>query len=151
MHTLTGTRFGSISFADAERLTFDIGPLGFENFTEYVLFQSKAGSAFRWLQSLQEPGLAFLLVDPANYLEYCPEVSDAVMHALKADDVDGLRVYTTASVPSGDATQMTINLAAPIIINWQTQKAIQAVLDNPAYTVRYSVFHNAGSGEAKAA
>ena len=99
---------------------------------------------FRWLQSLEEPSLAFLLVDPGEYInDYNPTFSAKVLEGLELQ-VDTPRIlYTTANIPLGKPDQMTINLAGPILINALTQKAKQVVVEDAAYTTRHRVFQSA--------
>src|SRR6185295_7181281 len=59
-------RFGEIEFAEDVIITFPDGVLGFPGDRRYLLLEHDAeGSPFKWLQSLDNPDLAFIVVDPA--------------------------------------------------------------------------------------
>lgn len=58
---LEGTRFGTIEFAEEDLVTLPDGMIGFSEFNQFVIVNTKDESPFRWLQSLEEPKLAFLL------------------------------------------------------------------------------------------
>ena len=62
--------------------------------------------------------------------------------ALELGIADGNQalVYTTASIPHGRPRDMTLNLAAPIVISGATRLGKQIVLENEAYTMRHRVF-----------
>ncbi len=120
------------------------GLLGFPDFTRYLILQHRDGSPFRWLQCLDEPTLAFLIVDPSHYVsEYAPTLSDEAQASLELDAESPVLVYTIVTIPRGMPEKMTINLAGPIVINGANRKASQLVIDDPQYSVRHSVFDSA--------
>ena len=65
MHVVTKP-FGSIEVDERQRLRFPCGLFGFEHLTEFVLLDS-AQPPFYWLQSLEEPEIAFVLIDPSFF------------------------------------------------------------------------------------
>ena len=66
--------------------------------------------------------------------------NDGVMDEI-GDDIqdDNIRVYCALTVPQ-DITKMTINLKAPIIVDFDTMKGIQLIADNSEYQVRYPIY-----------
>ncbi len=138
---IEGTRFGIIEFEQDDVVQFGEGLIGFPELRQYVLLNHKPESPFRWLQSLEEPSLAFLVTDPIPWVEeYSPDIPDEVGEALGISSEDPVLVYTTAAIPPGSPTDMTINLAAPIVVNPVSREGFQVVLDNEAYTMKYRVF-----------
>lgn len=143
-YTLKGTRFGDLQYEKDDVLSFPEGIIGFWQLTEFVLLNPKADGQFRWLQSTQEPSLAFLLTDPTFYLEeYSKAVGDLDLAELGIDGNTPYMVMVTASIPKGDPQGMTINLAAPVVINVASRKGAQILLDNPAYTIKHRAFADA--------
>jgi flagellar assembly factor FliW len=141
---LTGTRFGDIEFGPNDVLFFKQGLIGFPNLQEFVLISHKDDSPFRWLQSVQETSMAFLCAVPQHFVpEYNPDLSTSVVEALKLEEDTDRYVLTTASIPKGQPDGMTLNLAAPILVNANTRSALQFVLDDEAYTVKHRVFPTA--------
>ena len=53
--------------------------------------------------------------------------------------VGGPLFLSVVTVPS-DLTKMTANLKAPIVINMNTKKACQLIVNNDNYEVRYNVY-----------
>lgn len=146
MITLTGTRFGTIEFDSAATLLLENGLIGLPDLREFVLVETKPGSAFSWLQSLDEPALAFLVADPDRY---APGYGDSVV--ARANDIPDAVVLTTASVPPGKPQETTLNLAGPIVLNANTRRGRQMVLDDSTYTTPYRVFPQKDSEYVRAA
>lgn len=144
-HTsLTGTRFGDIEYTAEDVVVFPQGLIGFPALTQYVIVCPKPESAFRWLQSTEEPALAFLVTDPANYVpDYAPLLSQSVARDLGLKEDTARMVLTTVNIPRGKPEDMTVNLAGPILVNLETRTACQIVLEDEAYTTKYRVFHAA--------
>ena len=70
---------GIITVDEKQRLSFPEGLFGFEQFTDYVLFESEY-EPFLWLQSTEKKALAFLVVDPFLICnDYEMDVDDKVL------------------------------------------------------------------------
>lgn len=147
------TRFGQIEIDAASALSFPEGLLGFPEAKSFVLLNHKPNSPFRWLQSVEEPALAFLVAEPATMVKgYEFEISDALAAFLGVDDQVPPVVYATVSIPSGCPNEMTMNLAGPILISPRTGLAAQIVIDDSAYTTKHKVFQNeSAEGSQRAA
>lgn len=138
--TFHSARFGSIEFESTDVVAFEQGLLGFPNCRSFLILEHRPGSPFRWLQSLEEAELAFLVIDPSHLvLNYAPEISDAEAQSLQLSE-DSLRfVYTIVTIPPGRPEAMTLNLAAPLLINAETRQARQIVLEGDLYPIRFPV------------
>ena len=116
------------------------GIIGFESCRDYVVVRHDDKSAFRWLQSLQEPGVAFPVVEPFSFRpDYAPTISDtdARMLGLKADTPTLL--FVVVSVPGNDPQAMTANLLAPIVINALTRQGKQVIVLDEGYSTRHDL------------
>ena len=60
---IQSTRFGTIEYGDEDTIIVRDGLLGFPNCTQFLVINHKEGSAFRWLQSLEEPDVALYGLD----------------------------------------------------------------------------------------
>jgi flagellar assembly factor FliW len=150
--TIDGTRFGAIDYEEEDVLTFREGLIGFPNGRRYLLLSLKDDSPFRWLQSLEEPALAFLVADPAHWLlDYEPVVRKEIAQALALTEETPRFLLTTAVIPPGRPDEMTLNLAGPLLINAETRQGAQVVLEDDAYTIRHRVFQSANRVSASAA
>jgi len=133
------TRFGTIHIDDNKAITFDDGIIGFEQYKRYVLLSVNNNSKFYWLQSIDEPDLAFACMDPLNVCDdYSPKIDKGIFDELQTENSEILVLCVV--VIKTDISQSTVNLAAPIIINTDKQKAKQVVLQNDKYNPRHLVF-----------
>lgn len=151
MTTLTTetARFGRIAYTNEDVVTFEHGLVGFPSLNGFVLIQHKEDSPFRWLQSIDEGEMAFLVVDPAHYVDgYSPEVPDFEAEAVGLKEETPRLVYTIVSIPPGKPEDMTINLAGPIVVNLETGKARQVVIEDACYSIRHKVFQKKQADEA---
>ncbi|MHB8637524.1 MAG: flagellar assembly protein FliW [Fimbriimonadaceae bacterium] len=138
------TRFGTVGYTDADVVLFNDGPVGFPEHRRFLLLCHKPDSPFRWLQSLDEPQLAFLITDPASWVPtYAPTISDADVERLGLIASAPRLVYVTVTIPPGKPEEMTVNLAGPILIDLERRLAIQLVLQDETYTTKHRVFPQA--------
>lgn len=145
-------RFGEIEFATEDVVTLSDGLLGFEENTRYVVLQHGDGGPFRWLQSIEDANLAFLIVDPAYFVpEYAPLLENSQAQALGLTEGTPRLVYTIVTIPKGKPEEMTLNLAGPIVINAQTRMACQVIVEDESCSVRHRVFEKAKTEEPVAA
>ena len=132
---LPGTRFGTVEFDSESTLEIEGGLVGLPGLERFVLFEARPGSPFSWLQSLDDPGMAFLVAEPRRYVDgYEGEV------ARRAPEMADAVVLATANVPAGKPRETTLNLAGPIVVDGRTRRGRQMVLEDAAYTTRYRVF-----------
>ncbi len=135
--------FGEVDIADDKIIEFAGGIIGFPELTKFALIHDEekgVGVGIRWLQSMQEPAFAMPVMDPLVVREdYNPEVEDELLTDLGELNEDNLLVLVTVTVPS-DLTKMTVNLKGPIVINSQTRKACQVIVEGNEYIVKYPIY-----------
>ncbi len=129
--------FGEMEIKASSILHFAQPPFGFEKYKTFALIYDKTiGSSIVWMQSLEEPALCFLLMDPTP-LEafFAPKLSEAG-EKLLGKTLDGTyECWVMMSIP-GRAQDTTLNLKSPIFINPQTNCAAQIMLEQE-YPVRF--------------
>ncbi|CUU07253.1 MAG: flagellar assembly protein FliW [Fimbriimonadales bacterium] len=137
LHT---TRFGTINIEAGDIITFPDGLVGLSQLKRFVLINHQEGSPFRWLQSVEEPGFALLLIDPWFFCaDYEVVLSDAEVERLRVSDDSVLVVYTTVTIPPGKPHAMTANLMAPIVINATERCGRQVILEDERYHTRHPI------------
>ncbi len=134
------SRFGSVEISEDDILNFSEGILGFAGLDKFVLLDDPHDEIFAWLQSCQNPQVAFPVLEPELFTEnYKIELSRHDLDALQIKSLEGTRSFTIITIPE-DPTQMTANLKAPIVINLQTRHARQCVLQDNHLAIREPIF-----------
>lgn len=124
-------------------INFNHGLLGFENVTSFVLVDIPEIPDFKWLQSIVNTELAFLLVDPFTIKkDYYVELSDEMVTELDISAPEDVLVYTIVTVPKSGFKDATTNLIGPLIINWTKKKAKQIIFERTNNTIRYPLLTN---------
>jgi flagellar assembly factor FliW len=129
------TRFGVIQIAEDRVITFPKGLLGFPQAKRYCLLEPGDDACFFWLQSLDEPSLAFVVTDPALFVaEYSVPIRPEQMGELALATLEDAQVFVI--VNKVDAT-LTGNLQGPLVINTITRSGEQMVLAEKRWTTRH--------------
>lgn len=134
--------FGEIEADESKIITFPSGIIGFPDLQRFLLIhdEEKTNSMISWLQSVDEPAFAMPVVDPLGVLDnYNPVVEDDFLSDLEELDENEMLVQVTVTVPQ-DISKMTVNLAAPIVVNVKNMKAVQIIIDEPEYAVKYPIY-----------
>jgi flagellar assembly factor FliW len=133
--------FGEIEINEEDIIIFEEGIPGIKGSTRYaLLINSEQESPFFWLQSIDDKEVAFALVNPiAIYPDYSPKVDIEVVKKLGEPKEEDLIVSAIVVVPE-DITKMTVNLKAPLVINRETQKGMQVIVDNEEYHIRHNLY-----------
>ena len=132
-------KFGLIRVEENKIITFEQGILGFEEDKRYLLVTLENNKTFYWLQSVDNPALALPCMDPLLVCDnYAPEIEGSILEKLEVSKANLLVLCVVVIKP--EMKKSTVNLAAPIIINTDKQKAMQVVLQNDKYHPRHLVF-----------
>lgn len=132
--------FGEIELDDSKIISFDNGILGFEDYKKYtLLYDEEDGERpdISWLQSLDEPTLAIPVVSPFLVKpDYNPEVEDELLKPLDHLTEENIVALISITVPA-DITKISANLRAPFIINSDSRKGAQLIIENSDYEVKH--------------
>ena len=138
--TIQTTRFGQVSIHTGRIIQFPEGILGFPEEKRFVILEHKPGSPFWWLQSVDSPDLAFVMMSPflvkEDYLEALPPSERKLIESGNADDYV---LFVFVTIPKGQVEKMTANLLGPILIDAKKKIGRQLVLANSTYTTRYPI------------
>lgn len=135
--------FGTIDIEDEKIINFPNGIIGFENLKNFALIydsEREERSKISWLQSMEEPLMVLPVINPLDLMDnYTPTIEDELMKNIgDPADVD-LLIFVTLSIPS-DIEMMTANLKAPFIINTVERKAMQVIVENAEYPVKFNAY-----------
>lgn len=123
------TRFGQLEVEDASLVTLSAGMVGFPKDTVYAWIPHRDSEDIAWLQSVQNPSVAFPLLNAIRVGADYPDVSLEAMAeqaGLAYADVTDLALMVVLSASPGEAP--TVNLMAPVLINVLTRLGAQVVL-----------------------
>lgn len=117
------TRFGTMAIDDDRITVFPEGLLGFPDRTSFALLQTDEENYFFWLQSIQQPDLAFVVTDPTIFFkDYdVPNRSDHTQILTICNFVDGW---------------ITANLLGPALVDVRTRVGTQIVLTGNRWSSR---------------
>lgn len=139
--TVATSRFGKLTIRPENIITMVSPFLGFPDSQHFILKPHGAESPFVWLQSLDEPGLAFVVTSAATLApQYQPTIPALVRQELDAAENDPLEILLILTIPHGDPLKMTANLLGPVVINSQKRLAKQVVQDPKVFDHCWPVF-----------
>jgi flagellar assembly factor FliW len=134
------SRFGTLEIHDDSVLTFPSGLLGFPQSRRYVILDHDTEAPFKWLQSLDEPALAFVIIDPDLLLaDYHIQVPDDALTEVQGSEESDLATAVILTIPSDDPGRMTANLRGPLLMNQRTKLCKQLVLSDE-FPTRHPLF-----------
>lgn len=126
---LSSNRFGDLEVAEEALLTFPSGLVGFPSHRRFVVVEVGDSSEYQWLQSADEPSLAFVLLDlQALDTDYQVEIPDDNLQELDVQSSDTLSLLAVVTIPNDAPERASANLRAPIVVNQRTRKGKQLIL-----------------------
>lgn len=135
-------RFGDFEVKEERIISFSDGLLGFPEMKRFILADDPSNPTipFKWLISVDNPDLTFLVTDPGIFFkDYVIDLSEEDRRRLSARSEDDVSVITLLTVPD-ETKKITANLRAPLVINWKTLVGRQVVLRESNYTTKHYVF-----------
>lgn len=144
--------FGEVEVDDAKIIEFPNGIIGFPELNHFAMMHNadKPDAKASWLVSVEEPAFALPVIDPLSIQpDYNPTVDDDLLLPLGAIDDAEYLVLTTISVPKGNPKGVTTNMKAPIIINTNTKKGTQIILESDEYQIKLPIIDMINSENGK--
>ncbi len=138
----TTTRFGELQVPDETLILLDEGILGFPDDHRFVILDHDTGDTpFKWLQAIDNPGLAFVVMDPT-------EIAPDYRFTMDADEAEKIGSPATddqiamviVNIPHNNPIAMTANLRAPIVVNAQNRQGIQIIHTDETYPFDHRIF-----------
>ncbi len=134
------TRFGTLDVEEGLVFTLREGLIGFEHCKRYVVVRHDDNSTFRWLQSIDEPSLAFLVVQPIEVRpDYAPTISDGDARELGVTKETSTLLFVIVTVPRTSPRDMTVNMLGPVVINSVTRQGKQVIVQDDHYGTRHRI------------
>lgn len=143
------TRFGALDIDDSKIIAMPEGMLGFEE-KRFILLTPPNLCPFCWFQAVDNPGLAFVVVDTKNCdVDYTIRLTAEEAEKLQLGE--GAETIILAVVTmAADPFAITVNLQGPIVLNPARMIAKQIVLEGGKYSTKHPFFDPALKGTAGA-
>ena len=132
--------FGEIELEERQIIDFPDGIPGFDYVRKFVLLDTMdENSPLKWLQSYDEPDLAFVIIRPIDFMrEYELAVSMSDLEAVGAEGAEKLLVFAIVTIPT-NPSDMTANLQGPVIINPEKRLGRQVISLSDKYSVKHRI------------
>ncbi|WP_119168017.1 flagellar assembly protein FliW [Algihabitans albus] len=140
--TLVETRFGTFAFDANNSLLMPSGPLGFATHRHFGLanLPDPNLAAFKLLQSLDDIDVSFVVTPlelHPGLIEPLDIEAGAKAVGMASTNLETLLIVTARTSPEG--ASLSINLRAPVLIDFDARTARQVVLGNPHYAVQHPI------------
>ena len=143
------SRFGVIDIAEDRVITFAKGLLGFPQHSRFCLLEPGDDACFFWLQSVDDPELAFVVTDPTLFVpEYGVQIRPEQMESLGLKETKDAQVFVIVNKVDQD---LTGNLQGPLVITTLSLSGEQMVLAEKKWTTRHPLMKVAATSEAASA
>ena len=130
------TRFGEVEYDPQNTLHFPKGLIGFEDLREFIVMPNIKDGPLFWIQSIDDPQIAFVLTDPTSFfLDYRVVPDGAERSLLGVGEKDDCYVLSVVTVHEGG--KVTLNLMAPILFAPSNNRAMQVILEKTSYTTKH--------------
>lgn len=121
---------------------FEEGILGFEDVKDYLLYHEDDSNIIWNLQNAADEIPSFIVVDPFAVLtDYSPVFTQPELDYFGETDPENL-ILLVIAVIKPNLVDSVVNLKAPVVIDANTKKAKQIILENSDYPIRYKLFAN---------
>ncbi|MHB1313895.1 MAG: flagellar assembly protein FliW [Christensenellales bacterium] len=133
-------RFGSFELKDNKIINFPLGIPGFEELHKFIILEITESKPLYWLQSIENKYVALPAIIPFEFFEdHYIEVRDSELEELHIESKNDLIILNVVVIPS-NMKEMTVNLAAPIIVNVKEGIGKQIIIDAAELPVRYPIY-----------
>jgi flagellar assembly factor FliW len=128
-------RFGTIEVDSDRIITFKNGLLGFPHARRFALIQTSQDPVFFWLQSVDDPLLAFVVCDPLAFVpDYQVPVRQDDLEAVELEELSDGQVLVIVNKVDD---YLTANLLGPLLVGAKSLLGKQLVLSDQRYQTRH--------------
>ena len=137
MELVTKAR-GKITVTSEQLIDIPEGLFGFEKYTKYAIVDSDY-EPFLWLQSCEEPDLAFLIIDPFLICSYYEtDIDDELLVKIGITKPEDIIIMTIVTIPH-DGSPNTANFQGPLVINKKNRKCMQAIINDNRWSTKVDI------------
>ena len=134
------SRFGEIEVEENQIIAFPSGLVGFSEDRRFVIREDDAAAPFLWLQSVENNGLAFVMIEPhVSVSNYELELTNEHLKKLDAKNIEELRGFVLVTMAK-EIKDVTINLQGPLLFNLEKRLGLQFIIPDGKYSTRHLLF-----------
>lgn len=131
---------GTVEINENEIIDFEEGIPGFLEYKRFICVPLEMELPFYTLQSIDEEEVAFIVLNPFVFKkDYEFELSTEILGQLEIKRLEQVEVYSILFIPE-EMENMTANLKAPVVINRDSLKGMQVILQQEMYPIKHFVF-----------
>lgn len=136
-------QFGLISISEDKIINVPKGIPGFPKLKRYILLDHDELQPFVTLQSVEEAGLSFFLMDPFLFKsDYDVNIGETLLEmGWENDGMENIFLYVILNVTDNDPKKITANLMGPVLINIKKNQAVQMMVSDRRYSHKYRIFN----------
>jgi flagellar assembly factor FliW len=136
---VTTAHFGEIEIAETDIFNATVPVPGFPDSKRYFFIEREKIAPFKWLQSADDPGLTFVVVEPHNFFhDFDPKFGAFDLKEIGLGPQEEATLMAIVVLPE-DLTQMTANLRGPLIMNNKKKLFKQVFIETDRWGVRESI------------
>lgn len=133
-------RFGSFDTKDSKLIEFPQGLPGFEELKQFIILEVPQSKPIYWLQSTENKYIALPVILSFEIMDdYYIDIRENELEELEVESQNDLLVMNVVVIPE-KVEDMTINLAAPIIINAVRGMGKQIIIDARTMPIRWPAY-----------
>ena len=133
-------RFGTFDTKDSKLIEFPQGLPGFEELHHFIILEVGQTKPIYWLQSTENQYVALPVILTFEILDdYYIDIRDNELEELNVQSQNDLLIMNVVVIPE-QMEKMTVNLAAPIVINAVRGIGKQIIVDAKTMPVREPIY-----------
>lgn len=139
MPSFRTVRFGELDYEVEDIIQLPDGLLGMPTLNRWLILDMGDDVPLKWLQSMDRADFGFPVTEPYFFHDdYAVEVPDALRRRLGSGASSDLTTLIITTIhPGGE--KVTGNLVAPLVVDTETRRGAQLILDADAYSLRQDI------------
>ncbi|SCY82730.1 flagellar assembly protein FliW [Desulfoluna spongiiphila] len=135
-------QFGSVDIEEEKIVSMPKGMPGFPGKEKFILLSHEEIDPILSFQSVDDPDLAFALMDPFLFMpDYAIDLDAAVRDmAWDVEKPEEIFLYSIINASSDRPEEITANLAGPLLVHTGINEAVQLVITDERYSHKHQIF-----------
>ena len=132
-------RFGELAYREEDMIHLPEGLVGMPDLHNWLILDMGDEMPMKWFQSLDRGDFGFPVSQPAFFADsYDIPLPPATHELLQGREGEWLAVMVITTIHQG-GVRITGNLLAPLVVNVDSRKGIQLVLDDPDLSIQQEI------------